>query len=172
MHELAIVGGGREVPPGKSAELRRRAIADINADAHGAKLGGERDLAERYGTSRSRLRQVLAALEEAGSVHRAVGRSGGIFISHDQLDRTLSDLVGLPQFLARQGHIAGARVLSTSSRNRTPVTSVTLRGNDRRPDLAIHTSRHFSNRRLPPTKLRNTQHTEHRQVYCENRQLD
>ena len=37
----------------------------------GTKLGSERDLAERYGTSRSSLRQVLAALEEAGP-----GRTG------------------------------------------------------------------------------------------------
>jgi GntR family transcriptional regulator len=96
-----------------SEELRRLIVADINAGAPGAKLGSERDLAERYATSRSSLRQVLAALEEAGLVHRVIGRSGGIFISHVQVQRSLSDVVGVPAFLASQGYIAGTRVLST-----------------------------------------------------------
>lgn len=101
--------------PTQSEELRRRIVADINSGAHppGAKLGSERDLAEHYGTSRSSLRQVLAALEEAGLVHRAIGRSGGIFISHSQVERNLSDVVGVPAFLASQGYVAGTRVLST-----------------------------------------------------------
>ncbi len=55
--------------PTSSEELRRRIVADINAGDPGAKLGSERELAERYNTSRSSLRQVLAALEEAGLVH-------------------------------------------------------------------------------------------------------
>jgi GntR family transcriptional regulator len=94
-------------------ELRRRIVADINAGVPGTKLGSERDLAERYSTSRSSLRQMLAALEEAGLVHRAIGRSGGIFISHTQVQRSLSDVVGVPAFLANQGYVAGTRVLST-----------------------------------------------------------
>jgi GntR family transcriptional regulator len=99
--------------PKPAEELRRRIVADLNAGVPGAKLGSERDLAERYGTSRSSLRQVLAALEEAGLVHRVIGRSGGIFISHVQVQRSLSDLVGVPAFLANQGYVAGTRVLST-----------------------------------------------------------
>jgi GntR family transcriptional regulator len=94
-------------------ELRRRIVADINAGVPGGKLGSERDLAERYSTSRNSLRQMLAALEEAGLVHRAIGRSGGIFISHAQVQRSLSDVVGVPAFLANQGYVAGTRVLST-----------------------------------------------------------
>ncbi|MDX1889676.1 GntR family transcriptional regulator [Mycolicibacterium sp. 050158] len=94
-------------------ELRRRIVADINAGEPGTKLGSERDLAERYSTSRSSLRQMLAALEEAGLVHRAIGRAGGIFISHAQVQRSLSDVVGVPAFLANQGYVAGTRVLST-----------------------------------------------------------
>lgn len=99
--------------PTPSEELRRMIVADINAGQPGAKLGSERDLAERYQTSRSSLRQVLAALEEAGLVHRAIGRSGGIFISHVQVQRSLSDVVGVPAFLVNQGYVAGTRVLST-----------------------------------------------------------
>jgi len=99
--------------PTPTEELRRQIVADVNAGVPGAKLGSERELAERYKTSRSSLRQVLAALEEAGLVHRAIGRSGGIFISHGQVQRSLSDVVGVPAFLANQGYVAGTRVLST-----------------------------------------------------------
>lgn len=95
-----------------SEELRRRIVADLNAGVPGAKLGSERDLAERYRTSRSSLGQVLAALEEAGLVDRAIGRAVGIFISHAQVQRSLSD-VGVSAFLANQGFVAGTRVLST-----------------------------------------------------------
>lgn len=96
-----------------SEELRRRIVADLNDGVPGTKLGSERELAERYRTSRSSLRQVLAALEEAGLVDRAIGRAGGIFISHTQVQRSLSDVVGVPAFLANQGYVAGTRVLST-----------------------------------------------------------
>jgi GntR family transcriptional regulator len=99
--------------PTQSEELRRRIVADINGGEPGAKLGSERELADHYGTSRSSLRQVLAALEEAGLVHRVIGRSGGIFISHGQVERKLTDVVGVPAFLANQGYVAGTRVLST-----------------------------------------------------------
>ena len=94
-------------------ELRRRIVADINAGVPGTKLGSERELAEHYSTSRSSLRQILAALEEAGLVHRAIGRAGGIFISHAQVQRSLTDVIGVPAFLANQGYVAGTRVLST-----------------------------------------------------------
>ncbi|WP_102141430.1 GntR family transcriptional regulator [Mycobacterium hubeiense] len=111
----------------QSEELRRRIVAEVNAGAPGAKLGSERDLAERYGTSRSSLRQVLAALEEAGLVHRVIGRSGGIFISHGQVERNLSDVVGVPAFLANQGYVAGTRVLSTKITTPDSVTQHALR---------------------------------------------
>ena len=108
-------------------ELRRRIVADINAGVPGAKLGSERDLAERYSTSRSSLRQMLAALEEAGLVHRVIGRSGGIFISHAQVQRSLSDVVGVPAFLANQGYVAGTRVLSTKITAPDRITQKALR---------------------------------------------
>lgn len=99
--------------PMNGAELRRRVIADVNAGTPGAKLGSERDLAEQYGTSRSSLRQVLAALEEAGLVYRVIGRSGGIFISHSQVERNLADVSCMPPFLAHQRYVPATRVLST-----------------------------------------------------------
>lgn len=108
-------------------ELRRRIVADINAGVPGTKLGSERDLAEHYSTSRSSLRQMLAALEEAGLVHRVIGRSGGIFISHTQVQRSLSDVVGVPAFLANQGYVAGTRVLSTKITTPDRITQKALR---------------------------------------------
>ncbi|MCP9275917.1 GntR family transcriptional regulator [Mycolicibacterium arenosum] len=99
--------------PTPSEELRRRIVTDLNAGTPGTKLGSERELADRYGTSRSSLRQVLAALEEAGLITRVIGRAGGIFVSHSQVQRSLSDVVGVPAFLANQGYVAGTRVLST-----------------------------------------------------------
>jgi GntR family transcriptional regulator len=113
-------------------ELRRRIVADINAGTPGAKLGSERDLAERYSTSRSSLRQMLAALEEAGLVHRVIGRAGGIFISHAQVQRSLANVVGVPAFLASQGYVAGTRVLSTkiTAPDRTTQSALQLGASD------------------------------------------
>jgi GntR family transcriptional regulator len=64
--------------PTPSEELRHRIVADVNAGEPGAKLGSERDLAERYA----------------------------------QVQRSPSDVVGVPAFLANQGYVAGTRVLS------------------------------------------------------------
>lgn len=99
----------------QTEEVRRRIVAEINSGAlpPGSRLGSERELAEHYGVSRTSLRQVLAALEEAGIVRRAIGRSGGTFISHATVQRDLSGIVGLPAYLASQGYVAGSRVLST-----------------------------------------------------------
>ena len=118
--------------PTPSEVLRRRIVADLNAGEPGAKLGSERDLAEHYGTSRSSLRQVLAALEEAGRVHWVIGRSGGIFISHGQVQRSLSDVVGVPAFLANQGYVAGTRAPSTkiAAPDRTTQNALRVGAND------------------------------------------
>ncbi|GAB3857247.1 GntR family transcriptional regulator [Nocardioides maradonensis] len=95
--------------------LRRRMLTDIGAGSlpPGARLGSERELAEHYGVSRATLRQVLAALEEAGLVRRAAGRGGGTFISHAKVEHDLTKVVGVPAYLARQGYAAGTRVLAT-----------------------------------------------------------
>lgn len=96
-------------------QLRRQLLSEISSGAlaPGARLGSERELAERYRVSRATLRQVFAALEEAGLVTRVPGRAGGTFISHAKVDHDLTSLVGVPAYLARQGYVAGTRVLST-----------------------------------------------------------
>jgi GntR family transcriptional regulator len=95
--------------------LRRRMLTDIGSGelSPGDKLGSERELAEQYGVSRATLRQVLAALEEAGLVRRAAGRGGGTFISHAKVEHDLTKVVGVPAYLARQGYAAGTRVVAT-----------------------------------------------------------
>jgi len=96
-------------------KLRRRLLSDIGSGAlpPGSRLGSERELSEQYGVSRATLRQVLAALGEAGLVRRVPGRSGGTFVSHAKVEHDLSRVVGLPAYLARQGYVAGTRVIST-----------------------------------------------------------
>lgn len=111
------MGFGEGVLGNQTDELRRRIVADISSGElpPGSKLGSERELAEHYGVSRSSLRQVLAALEEAGMVNRSIGRSGGTFISDTKVERNLSGVgvVGVPAYLASQGYTAGSRILST-----------------------------------------------------------
>lgn len=95
--------------------LRRRMLTDIGAGRlpPGARLGSERELAEHYGVSRATLRQVLAALEEAGLVRRVTGRGGGTFVNHAKVEHDLTKVVGVPAYLARQGYSAGTRVVAT-----------------------------------------------------------
>src|ERR1700729_3430683 len=74
----------------------------------------ERELAARLSVSRSTLRQVLAVLAEGGIVRRVPGRAGGTFVAHAKVDRDLSVVVGLPEYLRRQGFVAGTQVLSAT----------------------------------------------------------
>jgi GntR family transcriptional regulator len=104
---------------GPAAEgVRRRILAEI-ADgtlAPGQRLGAERTLTGHYGVSRSTLRSALDALESAGAVHRSLGRHGGTFVAARRVERDLTSMAGLPAYLQRQGFEAGARVLSTTTR--------------------------------------------------------
>ncbi len=78
----------------------------------GDRLPPERELSEKLGVSRMTLRQALESLERRGLVRRAVGRRGGTFVAEPKIERDLTALAGLTQQLARQGHQAGARVVS------------------------------------------------------------
>lgn len=113
-------------------ELRRRLLADISSGVlpPGAKLGNERELSEHYGVSRATLRHVLAALQEAGLVRRVTGRAGGTFISHAKVERDLSGVIGVPAYLARQGYVAGTRVLSTKMTTPDAAAKLALRLDD------------------------------------------
>jgi GntR family transcriptional regulator len=97
-------------------EARHRLLDMIASGAvrPGDKLGTERELAAALSVSRSTLRQVLAVLAQAGVVRRVPGRAGGTFVAHAKLDRDLSVIVGLPEYLRRQGFVAGTQVLSAT----------------------------------------------------------
>jgi GntR family transcriptional regulator len=98
-------------------DVRRRILEEVAGGAllPGERLGAERDMAERYGVSRSTLRAALDSLESVGAVRRVPGRSGGTFVAERKVERDLTSLTGLPSYLRRQGFESGARVLSTTT---------------------------------------------------------
>jgi GntR family transcriptional regulator len=109
-------------------EARHRLLDIISSGAlrSGDKLGTERELAARLSVSRSTLRQVLAVLAQAGVVRRVPGRAGGTFVAHSKVDRDLSVIVGLPEYLRRQGFAAGTQVLSATITGADEVTAAHL----------------------------------------------
>jgi GntR family transcriptional regulator len=78
----------------------------------GDRLPPERELAARLGVSRMTLRQSLESLERRGLLIRVRGRRGGTFVAEPKFERDLTALAGLTEQLRRQGHTAGARVIS------------------------------------------------------------
>ena len=109
-------------------DVRRRLLEEITSRQlrPGDRLGTERDLAARLSVSRSTLRQVLAVLAQAGTVRRVPGRAGGTFVTHTKVDRDLSVILGLPEYLRRQGFVAGTRVLSATMAGADDVTAEQL----------------------------------------------
>jgi GntR family transcriptional regulator len=100
---------------GPAAEgVRARVLEEIASGAlrPGQRLGAERDLAPRYGVSRSTLRVAIEALESAGQLRRVRGRAGGTYVAERRVERDLTHITGLPAYLRRQGFEAGTRVLS------------------------------------------------------------
>jgi GntR family transcriptional regulator len=97
-------------------EARHRLLEMITSGnlRPGDRLGTERELAAQLSVSRSTLRQALTVLARAGAVRRVPGRAGGTFVTHAKLDRDLSVVVGLPEYLRRQGFVAGTQVLSAT----------------------------------------------------------
>jgi GntR family transcriptional regulator len=118
--EGASGGPARPAGRGKDRRLvedaRQRLLEEISSGnlRPGDRLGTERELAVRLSISRSTLRQVLAVLAQAGTVRRVPGRAGGTFVTHAKVDRDLSLIVGLPEYLRRQGFVAGTQVLSAN----------------------------------------------------------
>jgi len=107
----------RAVPDRRLVEEARHRLLDLISSGTlrpGDRLGTERELAARLSVSRSTLRQVLAVLAEGGIIRRVPGRAGGTFVAHAKVDRDLSVVVGLPEYLRRQGFVAGTQVLSAT----------------------------------------------------------
>jgi GntR family transcriptional regulator len=109
-------------------EARHRVLDMISSGAlrPGDRLGTERELAAALSVSRSTLRQVLAVLAQSGVVRRVPGRAGGTFVAHSKVDRDLSVIVGLPEYLRRQGFVAGTQVLSATMTGADDLTATHL----------------------------------------------
>lgn len=103
---LVLGRAGREVRDAIAAAITRDRLRP------GDKLEAERELALRFGVSRSTLRRALVALETDGVVRREPGRGGGTFVASAKVDRDLSNIVGVPSLLRDQGYTAGSRVIS------------------------------------------------------------
>src|SRR5579859_3231815 len=99
-----------------AAELRDRLLGEISSGklAPGERLGAEREIAERFGVSRSTVRAALDDLARGGAIRRIRGRTGGIFVAERKVERDLSVLASLPAYLRRQGFQSDARVISTA----------------------------------------------------------
>lgn len=77
----------------------RRQVADGTLRP-GQRLPGERELAERFGISRSGVREALRSLELAGLVEARTGASGGFFIGSSStagVTQAVRDMVALGQ---------------------------------------------------------------------------
>lgn len=113
-------------PDSRLVEDARHRLLDLISSGKlrpGDRLGTERELAASLSVSRSTLRQALTALARAGAVRRVPGRAGGTFVTHSKLDRDLSVIVGLPEYLRRQGFVAGTQVLSATMAGADDVTA-------------------------------------------------
>ena len=99
-----------------AAGLRDQLLGEISSGklAPGGRLGAEREIAERFGVSRSTVRAALDDLARSGAIRRARGRTGGIFVAERKVERDLTSLASLPAYLRRQGFQSDARVISTA----------------------------------------------------------
>lgn len=91
--------------------VRLRAIIRARRLSPGERLGSERELAGILGIARTRLRRGLDELQDAGSIRRVTGRTGGIYVTDGKADRELNTIQGMPTYLRRQGFTVTTRVI-------------------------------------------------------------
>lgn len=141
-------------PPGRTgaagiASRLRAAILDGAYD-DGDRLPAERELADRFGASRSTVREALRRLEDLGLVTRRIG--SGTFVSHDaglgapDIAAVTSPLELIEVRLAIEPHLVRLAVLHATARDLESMAAVLRRleacGGDResfsRGDEAFH----------------------------------
>lgn len=86
----------------------------------GERLGSERELAQRFGTSRGSLRAVLDLLESKGELRRTMGSKGGVFVSDSRIERNLNTILGVPDMLRQQGFSCETTVLRAAVGGASP----------------------------------------------------
>jgi GntR family transcriptional regulator len=103
---MALMGDERTVR--KYQQLRRLLADHVATLPSGAVLPTERDLAVRYGVSRSTVRQALGALADAGVVYRV--QSAGTFVADRPVSRLA--LISFTEDMVRRHLRPSSRVLS------------------------------------------------------------
>ena len=102
----------------------RDRIAELIADAApGTALPTERELAVRFGTSRTTVRQALTALTADGRLDRTQGR--GTFVAQPRLVQ-VRQLTSYSDDLRRQGHTPTSEVLAVERVAADPATAAHL----------------------------------------------
>jgi len=105
--------------------------------APGDRMPTEHDLAGWLGVSRMTLRHALATLARRGLVERVVGRNGGTFVAEGKLEQDRTRLSGFSEQLRRHGMVAGARVLSATTRSAGPAVAAALEAAEGEPVYEI-----------------------------------
>ena len=72
-------------------------------------LPSERELCQRYGTSRMTVRHAVTELETLGSVYRVQGK--GTFVSQSKLVQPLMQVSGFTEDMAKRGKAASSQIL-------------------------------------------------------------
>lgn len=88
-------------------------------------LPSERELCQRYGTSRMTVRHAVAELEALGSVYRVQGK--GTFVSGSKLIQPLMHVSGFTEDMAKRGKKASSQVLFAGERAADAVVARGLR---------------------------------------------
>lgn len=109
-------------------DVRRRILSMLATGVlrPGARLGSERDMAERFAVSRTTLRSALLPLSQAGVLERRTGRGGGTFVKSDLVQRNAAELTGLPARLHSGGHTSATTVLAAERRAASPNEAAVL----------------------------------------------
>lgn len=117
------------LPGPDSTPLHRRLSGELRAQilgralAPGAQVPTEAELQERYGVSRSVVRQALAALEQEGLVERRRGR-GTTVRERGELHRLVQRVPGLSTQVADGGVHVGTQVLDLGTEPASEATRV------------------------------------------------
>jgi GntR family transcriptional regulator len=95
-------------------EERIRSLMRAGGFEVGEKFSTERQLSADLNVTRSDLRAALAKLESTHEIRRKIGRSGGIIVSDERLERNINTVESLPVIAKRQGFRLFSKVISAT----------------------------------------------------------